>query len=180
MLPLAAAIAPGWRIIAPRGRIDQSGERRWFRKYTPISFDQDDIRREADAFRAFVETLAARRIVDLKCALFLGYSNGGNLVSSTMLLHPGLVRTAALLRTMPVLWPTPRVDLSGSNVIVVAGHDDETYGPHARGLAERLRRRGARVASRTVDAGHMPVEEDAALVRNWLRRALPPALRPAL
>lgn len=169
MLPLARAIAPHAPVIAPRGRIDQDGERRWFRKLTPTRFDQADIRREAAAFAAFLRELEQTGGVDLGSALLLGYSNGGNLVHATMTLHPSLIFRAALLRCMPVLARAPRPDLSGTEILVVSGDGDQTYGPFAGRLVSLLRRRGARVEARVAAAGHLFGDEDARLVRDWWR-----------
>ncbi|WP_204306236.1 hypothetical protein, partial [Stenotrophomonas maltophilia] len=71
---------------------------------------------------------------DLGRATFLGYSNGANLVSTLMLLNPGLVRQAALLRAMPVLDNPPATDLGRTRVLIVAGAADQTYGPFAPAL----------------------------------------------
>ena len=169
MLPLARAILPTARIIAPRGLIDQSGERRWFRKLTPTSFEQESILAEAPFFSRFLDGLAKREQLDEASTLFLGYSNGGNLLHSTMLLHPGRIRRAALLRCMPVLSRAPATDVSGSQLVVLAGDADQTYGPHSSRLVTLLRRRGAGVRSRTVKAGHIFGDQDAAEIRAWLK-----------
>lgn len=164
MLPLAQEIDPHARVITVRGRIDQNGERRWFLKHTPTSFDQVSILAEAAAFATFVAELK----LDPPTTLFLGYSNGGNLVHATALLHPALIAQAALLRVMPVLASTPRADLTGSRFLVIRGRGDDTYGPHALPLVRLLRSIGARVQSRIAAAGHLFVPEDAVLVRRWL------------
>jgi phospholipase/carboxylesterase len=169
VIPLAKAIAPGATVVAPRGRIDQNGERRWFRKLTPTSFDQNHIRKEAAAFSGFLDSLRRDGLAGTpEDTLVVGYSNGGNLASSVILLHPGRFRRLVLLRCMPVLGRAPMTDLSGCEVLVVAGNQDETYGPYAGRLARLLRRRGAAVARRTVDAGHLFDEQDVAAVRSWL------------
>lgn len=168
MLPLASAIDPGAAIISLRGPVDQNGERRWFRKQTPVRFEQRSIRDQARAFAAFLDRMQAAGRIDLARAVFLGYSNGGNLVHATMLLHPGRIRHAVLLRCMPVLARPPAVDLSGSTVLIIAGGRDQTYGPFASALATLLRKRGATVATQTVDAGHEFGEADVSSARRWL------------
>lgn len=168
LAPLAREAAPAARLVALRGRIVQDGSRRWFRRITPTRFDRASIRHEARAFAAFLPGLARAQGFELGAAVFLGYSNGANLVSSTMLLHPGTIRRAALLRAMPVLGKTPRADLRGTSVLVVAGRRDLTYGPYAPALAALLARHGATVESRQVPAGHEFGDADAALVRRWL------------
>lgn len=173
MLPLAEAINGQAQVLALRGRVDQNGERRWFRKHSPTSFDQDNIREEASAFAAFLDGMQADGVLDLSNTLVVGYSNGGNLVHSTMLLQPGRIRRAVLLRCMPVLARPPMTNLAGCGALVISGKQDATYGPYADRLTAMLRRRHARVAARMIETGHMFGAEDAEIVQAWLRQGGP-------
>jgi phospholipase/carboxylesterase len=173
MGPLGGEIAPAATRIAVRGRIGQEGGWRWFERITPTRFGQQSILDEAAAFTAFLKTLAGAENVDLGRTVFLGYSNGANLISSVMLLYPGLIRRAALLRSMPVLDEPPAADLSGTDVLVIAGERDVTYAPFAPALVEMLREHGAEVEAYTVEAGHEFGGEDARLVGAWFDRRAP-------
>lgn len=168
LVALGRRIAPGAVLLAIRGRIAQEDGFRWFTRITPTRFDQDSIRKEADAFAVFVAEAAKRHGLDPARIIFLGYSNGANLISSVMLLHPGLIDRAALLRPMPVLDEVPRADLSGARVLIVAGATDLTYAPFAPALTELLSRHGATVDARTVACGHEIGDRDAEIVRQWL------------
>jgi phospholipase/carboxylesterase len=168
LVPLAVEIAPRAIVIAVRGRIVGDGGMRWFTKITPTQFDQQSIRREADAFAAFIVEAIGANSLDLARTTFLGYSNGANLVSSVMLLHPGLIERAVLLRAMPVLDDVPPTDLSKARVLVIAGAADVTYAPFAPALEALLRQHGAEVETRTVTSGHEFGAEDASIVRDWL------------
>ena len=168
LVPLAKQIAPHAVLVAARGRIPQEDGFRWFERITPTSFEQASIRSETDAFATFVAEAAKRHGLDLSRATFLGYSNGANLVSSLMLLHPGLVGRAALLRPMPVVDETPATDLAGTKVLMIAGAADLTYGPFAPALVTLLSQRGATVDARIVASGHEIGDPDAAIVRRWL------------
>jgi len=169
LLPLAAAIAPRADHFAVRGRVVQDGDIRWFERLTPVSFVQASIVEEADAFAGFVRDLGRLFAIDPARMVFIGYSNGANLVTAVMLRHPGLIRRAVLLRAMPVLDAPPAADLSGTCVLLVAGERDVTYGPYAPALAGLLHDRGADVTFATVPGGHEFGDDDAALVRAWLR-----------
>lgn len=168
LLPLAREIAPRAVLVAVRGRIAQDDGFRWFARLTPTRFDQQSIRAETDAFAGFVTDAAARHELDLCSVTFLGYSNGANLVSSLMLLQPGLVERAALLRPMPVLDEVPPTDLAKAKVLIVAGAADLTYGPFAPALMTLLSGHGAEVDARIVASGHEFGDADAAIVRQWL------------
>ncbi|RWM26834.1 MAG: alpha/beta hydrolase [Mesorhizobium sp.] len=175
MMPLARQIAPRAVLVAARGRIAQEDGFRWFERITPTSFEQSSIRAETAAFAEFAAEAAKRHGLGLQRATFLGYSNGANLVSTLMLLHPGLVRQAALLRAMPVLDHSPATDLGGTRVLIIAGAADQTYGPFAPALVTLFSQRGAEVDARIVAAGHEFGGADAAIVRQWLATATPVA-----
>jgi phospholipase/carboxylesterase len=168
LLPFAAQVFPQARLLAVRGRIVQEESRRWFARITPVAFDQDSIRSEANVFAAFLVQAGREHGFDPADAVFVGYSNGANLVSSLLFLHPGLVRRAVLMRAMPVLDAPPPADLSAVSVLVLSGKRDATYCPYAGPLAHELRRAGARVEAHAVDCGHEFSDPDAALIRNWL------------
>jgi len=169
--PLARDVSPDATLIAVRGRIVQDDSRRWFTRITPTRFDQKSIREEAASFAVFVREAAAVEGFDVKDAVFLGYSNGANLLSSVMLLHPGIVYRAALLRAMPVLDDVPPTRLDTSEILVIAGAADETYGPYAPALAALLTEHGAKVQSFMAAAGHEFGASDAERIRKWLAPA---------
>lgn len=171
LVALAARIAPGATLIGVRGRVVQDGVKRWYRRVTPTEFDQQDVRAEADAFVAFIRRTGRELGLDLSAATFLGYSNGANLIAALSQLHPGFVRTAVLLRSMPVLDETGSVDLSQTRFLTIAGENDKLYFPFSSRLAARLRECGAAVDARVVAAGHMIGDEDARIAAEWLGRA---------
>lgn len=168
MLPLARQIAPRAAVVAARGRVPQEDGFRWFERITPTSFEQTSIRTETAAYAQFVAEVARRHGLDLRRAAFLGYSNGANVVSSLMQLHPGLIRQAVLLRAMPVLDTSPTTDLRGTRVLIIAGAADQTYGPFAPALVTLFSQRGAEVDARIVASGHEFGDADAAIAREWL------------
>lgn len=168
MLPLARQIAPRSVIVTARGRIPQEDGFRWFERITPTSFEQVSIHAETAAYAQFVTDVAEVQRLDLQRATFLGYSNGANVVSSLMLLHPGIVRQAALLRAMPVLDISPMANLGGSRVLIIAGAADQTYGPFAPALVTLFSERQAEVDARIVASGHEFGDADAAILRQWL------------
>ncbi|RCS25193.1 alpha/beta hydrolase [Phyllobacterium salinisoli] len=173
LVPLASKIWPNAVLLGVRGRVLQEGRTRWYRSITPVKFDQKDVRAEADAFVVFLTKLADSHGLDLSRATFVGYSNGANLLAATMLLHPDMVKRAVLMRPMPVLDETPAANLSKTNVLTVAGAEDEIYSPYAPALSALLRSSGARVDSRTVATGHLLGEEDVRIVGEWLAAQSP-------
>ncbi|HWK14744.1 MAG TPA: alpha/beta hydrolase [Rhizobiaceae bacterium] len=171
LMALARKMAPNANLLGIRGRIRQDGINRWYRRITPTTFDQTDVRSEADAFVSFLKDTAGKLKIDLDKAIFVGYSNGANLIAALSVLHPDIVHKAALLRAMPVLDKTPDAKLGNIDVLTIAGRSDKLYGPFAPKLEEQFRTRGARVKSYMIDSGHNLGDEDVRLVREWLQTA---------
>jgi phospholipase/carboxylesterase len=168
LMDLASKVAPGAALLGIRGRVVQDGVNRWYKRVTPTTFDQDDIRAEASAFAKFMQTAKTDYGIDLDNTIYLGYSNGANLLAAMSLLHPDLVQRAALLRPMMVLKALPEVDLNKDSILAVAGKNDATYGSFAPGLADALRNKGAEVVGQTVELGHLLGDADVSVVKKWL------------
>ncbi|HXV30216.1 MAG TPA: alpha/beta hydrolase, partial [Sinorhizobium sp.] len=154
-------------LLGVRGRSTEEGFPRWFRRLTMTTFDQQDIRSEAEAFAAFVEGARDGHGLDLARTVFIGYSNGANLLAAVMLLHPGCVRNAVLMRAMAALEDPPGTDLAGTNILMLTGRDDP-YGKHAPRLKAALGASGANFESVDLDIGHGIGPEDIAVIRPWL------------
>jgi len=168
LVPLASKIWPRATLLGIRGRVMQDGGTRWYKRITPIKFDQKDIKLEANAFVTFLTRLADDKDLDLTHATFVGYSNGANLLAATMMLHPDLVKRAVLMRSMPVLDNAPIANLSKTRVLTITGEEDKLYSPFAPALSALLRSSGARVDARTIDADHMRGDKDAAAISQWV------------
>jgi phospholipase/carboxylesterase len=171
LLPFATRIAPDATLVGVRGRVMQDGVTRWYRRVTPVRFDQKDIRSEADAFADFVSEAATTYRLDLARTAFVGYSNGANLVAAMALLHPGLVRRAVLMRAMPVLKRPPTADLTTASFLIIAGKEDRLYARYAPALEKTLRGSGAHVEAHVVPAGHEFGDEDVRIAGEWLAAA---------
>ena len=171
MFKLASRVAPNAALLGVRGRVVQKGIKRWYARVSPTEFDQADIRKEAQAFADFLKEKMAAEKLDLERTIFIGYSNGANLITAMTLLHPNLIHRAVLLRAMPVLRAAPATDLHRSRFLNVAGKLDKVYLPFAPALEALLRDRGAIVDARMVAAGHLLGDEDIKVVSDWLSAA---------
>lgn len=167
LLHLAHQVDREATLVGIRGRANEEGLPRWFRRYSPTTFDQKDVRAEADAFAAFVEGAEDGYRIDLEKTVFIGYSNGANLLVALMLLHPGLIRNVVLMRSMLVLDDVPPPDLSGTNILLLTGQHD-SYGEFAPRLKAELSRTGADLTTTELDMGHEIGAPDIAAIQQWL------------
>ncbi|GAB2486141.1 alpha/beta hydrolase [Nocardiopsis aegyptia] len=170
LLPLGRALAPGAALLSPRGKVDEHGANRWFRRLREGVFDVDDLIARAAELAAFVT--AATRAYDLDPGRIVatGFSNGANTAAALLLLHPDLLAGAVLLAAGAPLQdrePDP-VDLSGTRVFLGSGETDPiTTIDQARLLAAQLGERGAEVTAREHPGGHAVPPRVLADARRW-------------
>jgi phospholipase/carboxylesterase len=167
LLPLGEMVAPGAALLSPRGRVLENGMPRFFRRLAEGVFDEADVRLRAGELQAFVAE--AREAYGLPAPVALGFSNGANIAAALMLLHPGTVSGAVLIRPMVPLREPPAADLAGVPVLVLSGAMDPIM-PAGEGerLARQLETAGAHVLHRTVPAGHGLTQMDVAAARDFL------------
>jgi phospholipase/carboxylesterase len=84
-----------------------------------------------------------------------------------MLLHPGFVRRAVLIRPAMVLDEVPQTNLSGTSVLILLGETD-AFRQQGEKLADALRSRGAEVSVEVLGAGHGLGDDDAPAIAAWL------------
>ncbi|MFK8251941.1 VOC family protein [Ancylobacter terrae] len=171
LMPIARRIAPRATLIGVRGRATEEGSNRWFRRVDAATFDQADIRSEAEAFEAFVDGAIAGYGIDAGRLTFLGYSNGANFLAAVIQLHPGLVRRGILLRAIQALENPPAADLSDTSVLLIEGRDDP-YTAHVPALTDALASCGARVDFQQLSADHELTAADAIASADWILRNL--------
>ncbi len=170
LMPLAHRLAPGATLLGVRGRSTEEGINRWFRRYDATTYDQADIRAEAEAFAAFIADAQRSYGLDPARMVFLGYSNGANLLGAVMQLYPDALRQALLLRGLQVLEGAPALApdaLSGHRVLMLNGARDP-FAAMAPPLEAALRAAGAELDAQTLPVGHELSSEDLARATAWL------------
>lgn len=170
LLPLGARLLPGAGLLSPRGRVLENGMPRFFRRLSEGVFDLEDLMRRSHELAAFLQ--AARERYLLSGPLFaVGYSNGANIASSVMLLHPGLLAGGVLLRGMVPFTPEQTPALSGTEVLIASGRRDPIVPlDQVRQLAAILEAGGAAVSVHWHEGGHELGQDDFDAAREWLAR----------
>jgi phospholipase/carboxylesterase len=169
LLPLGEALLPGAARLSPRGQVLENGAPRFFRRLAEGVFDLEDLRARTHELADFVE--AAGRSYGLDGPpVAVGFSNGANIAGAMLLLRPGVLRAALLLRPMVPLVPDPLPALAGVPVALHAGRADPIVRPEqTEELAELLRKAGAAVDLEWIAAGHGLVRADVEMGQRWLR-----------
>jgi len=168
LIPLAERIAPGRVVLSPRGKVNEHGITRFFRR-SDDGWDVDDLKHRTAELAGFVSRASAAYGMEKPMAL--GYSNGANIAWSLLLSDPGLLRGAILLRAMLPHDPRPLPDLRGIPVLLIAATHDEMIPVERAGLlAALLGEAGADVTYEVLPAAHGLTGEDVVLASEWLAR----------
>jgi phospholipase/carboxylesterase len=163
MLGLGRAVAPGTALVAPRGDVSEMGALRFFRRAAEGVYDMDDLARATAKMAGFVRAHveAARPAA----VMGLGYSNGANILASTLFAAPELFDAAVLMHPLIPFQPQIAGSLAGRRILVTAGERDPICPPHMTARLEAwLRDAGADVTMVRHPGGHeiRPEEIDAA------------------
>lgn len=167
LVPLGRMVAPDAPLLSPRGKVLENGMPRFFRRLAEGVFDEQDVRRWADELADFV--VGACKHYGIAAPIAFGYSNGANTAAAMLLLRPGVLAGAILLRaTLPLSQP-PSTDLTGVPVLILSGAHDPMMAPQgAARLTSVLQQNGAAVEHRTLPSGHELAQADIALAKRWL------------
>lgn len=169
LVPLAQQIAPERTILSPRGRVNEQGLTRFFRRSPDGIWDLEDFKARTTELVGFVQRAVAA--YHLGKPIALGFSNGGNMAWSLLLKEPGLLVGAIILRAMLPFDPRPLPDLRGLPVLLIAGRYDELIPVDRAGLlAAALSEAGADVTYEVLHASHGLTGQDLALASTWLAR----------
>ena len=169
LLPLGEQLLPGAAQLSPRGQVLENGMPRFFRRLAEGVFDLDDLRRRTHELADFVDS--ARRTYDLGpgAPVAVGFSNGANIAAAMLLLRPGTLGGALLLRPMVPLEPEPLLALDGVPVQINAGTADPIVTPaQSQALGTLLQRAGATVSVDWIRAGHGLARQDLEVGQRFL------------
>jgi phospholipase/carboxylesterase len=170
LLPLADQLAPSAPVLSVRGTVLENGMPRFFRRLAEGVFDEADLRARVDELAEFLAAAEKHYEVEAGSWAAVGFSNGANVASALMMLHPEAL-TAAVV---PFADPPP-VDLTGKRVLVANGlRDPIATASHTDGLVTQLRARGAHVVVLPHDGGHTVDARQLPRIAEFLRQMSSP------
>lgn len=169
LIGLGRTLCPGASLLGPRGKVLENGMPRFFRRLAAGVFDEKDLIRRTGELADFIEAAAKHYRFDARKVIAVGYSNGANIAASLLLLRPGLLSGAVLLRAMVPLAPETLPDLTGVPVFLAAGRQDSMVPPqNVEQLGSLLRQAGASVSLQWSSGGHQLAPAEIENARLWL------------
>ena len=168
LLDMAHGLMPSATVISPRGDVSEHGSARFFRRTAEGVYDMDDLARASAKMAGFV---SAHIEAAKPSAVFgIGYSNGANILASTMFEAPGLFDAAVLMHPLIPFAPQVDGDLNGRRILITAGRRDPICPPNLTARLESwLRDLGADVIVDWREGGHEVQQGEIAAARTFLR-----------
>ena len=168
LLEMAHRVMPSATIVSPRGDVSEHGSARFFRRTAEGVYDMDDLARASAKMAGFV---SAHIEAAKPSAVFgIGYSNGANILASTMFEAPGLFDAAVLMHPLIPFAPQVDGDLKGRRILITAGRRDPICPPNLTARLESwLRSLGADVIVDWHEGGHEVQQGEIAAARTFLR-----------
>jgi predicted esterase len=172
LIPLARRISEDAAILSPRGKVNEQGLYRFFKRLAPGVFDEQDIVLRANELADFLVQTSGRYGRSLEHIVPLGYSNGANIAAALLFVRPGLINRAILLRPMLPLKRIKPEDLEGKEILILRGTRDRVIPADTTNqLIDVLKGAGAEVTVIDVEAGHELIETDVVEASRWLAGA---------
>jgi phospholipase/carboxylesterase len=168
LLPVGRMLTPGAGLLSPRGKVLEHGMPRFFRRLAEGVFDEEDLKVRAADLAAFVAAAAGHYNFDARHVIAIGYSNGANIASAVLLLHPGTLAGAVLFRGMVPIVPDPLPSIDAQVLISNGRSDPIVSTEETNRLTALLRRAGARTELALQPAGHELTQADIATAHAWL------------
>jgi phospholipase/carboxylesterase len=171
LLDLGRTLAPTANLLSPRGKTLENGMSRFFRRLAEGVFDEEDLIERTHELSQFLTEAATKYGFALGRVTAVGYSNGANIAASLLMLHPGVLKNAVLLRAMVPLVPKKSPDLTGTAVFLASGLSDPILPiSNARKLAIMFREAGADLTFQEIPTGHQLTSKELDEVRLWLAK----------
>lgn len=170
LVPLGRRLLPSAALLSPRGKVLEDGMPRFFRRLAEGVFDTNDLVVQTNDLAEFVGQASRVYRFDPSAVVAVGYSNGANIASSLLLLHPSLLSGAVLLRPMVPFRSEGGVDLSRAKILIEAGTRDALIDRRLpEELAQVFAKARAKVELHWQDGGgHALTEGDIEAAKTWL------------
>jgi predicted esterase len=169
LLSLGRQLWPGAALLGVRGQVLEHGMPRFFRRLAEGVFDVEDLKSRTEDLARFIDAAAEQYGFSKRRLVLVGYSNGANIASSLMFLHPHYEAAAVLFRPMVPFEPTFLRNFKEVAVFISAGITDPIVSPRLpEQLAAIFESGGADVSLFWHDGGHELGDDDLIAAKEWL------------
>lgn len=172
LLSLCRAIRETAGYLGVRGKENEHGHHRYFKRLAPNVFDAENILFRTNELAGFIENAKQKYKITPRRLVALGYSNGANMAALLLLHKPTLLDNAILFRPLLAQKPAQEPDLRNQRVLVIGGSYDQLITPdRTHELVTYLESARATVQTQWLESGHGLTNDDISIAREWVQDA---------
>jgi phospholipase/carboxylesterase/glyoxalase family protein len=169
LLSLGKELWLGAALLGLRGKVLETGMPPSFRRFTEVGVEA--VKSRTEELAQFIDAASERYRFSKRKLIVVGYSNGANLATSLILLHPHYLAAAILFRPMVPLVPDLIRDFSHLSVFIGAARLDPLIpSGQAEELAALFKSGGADVSISWHQGGRELGDDDVQAAKHWLAR----------
>lgn len=145
-----------YNLVGLEGNVLEAGMKRFFRRLAPGVFDEESIKTESEKLRQFIISWQELHDLAKENSLFLGYSNGANILLALLAFAPEVVNNLFLLHPMlPFSFEGLDLDLSQHKIYLTTSDNDQMISAEeSRAVVEALKESQAQLAHQKYQTGH--------------------------
>ncbi len=152
---LGETIDPKANLLGLRGRINEHGMNRFFKRIRPGVLDIDSLVEETHYLHKFLQAFAKVNNLDTNQMVLLGFSNGANIIASLIYHFGKFYKAHILLHPMVPLRDFDLVNQDQNLVFISAGENDSMVPmDEAKELVNVLKEKQANVVFKIYPYGH--------------------------
>lgn len=163
-----------YNLVGLEGNVFEAGMKRFFRRLAPGVFDEESIKVESEKLRQFIISWQGSYDLAKENSLFLGYSNGANILLAMLAFAPEVVNNLLLLHPMlPFSFESLGLDLSQHKIYLTTSDNDQMISAEeSQAVAEALKKGQAQLIHKKYLTGHQISEEEIQDLTDYLNNEI--------
>ncbi|MFW6273154.1 MAG: alpha/beta hydrolase [bacterium] len=158
-------------LLGLRGRINENGLNRFFKRLKPGVLDTENLIEETKYLHKFLQAFAKVNDLDKEEMVLLGYSNGANIIGSLIYHFGKYYKAHILLHPMVPIKDFDIVRQDHNKIFISAGENDPIVPMvEAKELYERLKDKNADVTFNVYKYGHSLSDLEIKDIKKWYKK----------
>lgn len=171
LVELAKFLDADSTILSFRGKIEEDGMNRFFKRNGLNQFDFESLEKETDDLLEVIKTISEEKGIELAEWVFVGYSNGANIAAHLLLERETTLSKGIFFHPMSLERHTKSFPLLDKKIWVSYGGDNDPIVSDASfaKLVAAFRDRDAAITVVETPHGHQVSMDEVQNAREWLK-----------
>ncbi|MFW5794426.1 MAG: alpha/beta hydrolase [Bacillota bacterium] len=160
-------------ILGLRGNIVENGMNRFFKRIAPGILDEESLKKETKNLYSFLKEFSEDKGLSLTNFIFLGFSNGANILASLLFHFGNIFKANILLHPMRPFTEFNVENQAGALIYLTGGLNDKiTPLNEIKKLANIFKENNANVTLNIYKYGHQLSEKEIKDLKSWYKKAI--------